>query len=91
MHLVEVNPLIFARTEAKFRRTFDGVDAVAALDALQHMLLPRVVRRGVQHIHAGLVDGNRSSDAMMPMSAMQGFSATAQQSQSTDRFFITLM
>ena len=32
-----------------------------------------------------------SSDAMMPMSAMQGFSATAQQSQSTDRFFITLM
>ena len=59
MHLVEVNPLIFARTEAKLRRTFDGVDAVAALDALQHVLLPRVVRRGVHHVHAGLVDGNR--------------------------------
>ena len=27
----------------------------------------------------------------MPMSFMQGSSATAQQSQSTDRFFITLM
>ena len=59
MHLVEVNPLIFARTEAKSRRAFDGVDAVAALDALQHVLLPRVVRRGVHHVHAGLVDGNR--------------------------------
>ena len=59
IHLVEVNPLIFARTEAKFRRAFDGVDAVAALDALQHVLLPRVVRRGVHHVHAGLVDGNR--------------------------------
>ena len=59
MHLVEVNPLILARTEAKFRRAFDGVDAVAALDALQHVFLPRVVRRGVHHVHAGLVDGNR--------------------------------
>ena len=27
----------------------------------------------------------------MPMSAMQGSSATAQQSQSTERFFITLI
>ena len=59
MHLVEVNPLILARTEAKLRRAFDGVDAVAALDALQHVFLPRVVRRGVHHVHAGLVDGNR--------------------------------
>ena len=59
MHLVEVNPLILARTEAKLHRAFDGVDAVAALDALQHVLLPRIVRRGVHHIHAGLVDGNR--------------------------------
>ena len=32
-----------------------------------------------------------SSDARMPMSFMQGSSATAQQSQSTDRFFITLI
>mgnify|MGYP007025389713 CR=1 FL=1 len=31
-----------------------------------------------------------TSEAMMPMSAMQGFSATAQQSQSTDRLFIQL-
>src|SRR5699024_10964580 len=32
-----------------------------------------------------------SSEARMPMSFMQGSSATAQQSQSTERFFITLM
>ena len=27
--------------------------------SLQHVLLPRVVRCGVHHVHAGLVDGNR--------------------------------
>ena len=91
MHLVEVNPLILARTEAKFRRAFDGVDAVAAPMRSSMCFCPGSSVAAYTMSTQAWSMAIGSSDAMMPMSAMQGFSATAQQSQSTDRFFITLM
>lgn len=67
------------------------MDAIATLDALNEMVAAGVVRDSVDKVEARLVDGDGVAvDTRMPMSAMQGSSATAQQSQSTDMFFMTL-
>ena len=67
----------------------DGVDAVAALDALQQVSLTGVILGGGDPVDAGLINGHGIQGLRMPMSFMQGSSATAQQSQSTDMLAMT--
>ena len=51
--------------------------------------MPGSLERSTKSMQAwSMATGSR--EASMPMSAMQGSSATAQQSQSTERFFMTL-
>ena len=74
----ELNQLVVSGTEAELRSGLNGVDTVAAFHTL-NKVIPAGVIRGIDQINAGL------------MSFMQGSSATLQQSQSTERFFMTLM
>ena len=88
--MLHFNQLVLTAADTMLSGDLHRVDAVAALNALQQVGLAGV-GAGINQINTSLVDGYGSSLMRMPMSAMQGSSATSQQSQSTLMFFITLM
>ena len=55
---VQADKLVFPGAEAQGGGGLNGVDAVAAFDALQQVI-PARVGGGVHQIDAGLVDGHR--------------------------------
>ena len=75
-----LDQLVLPAADAQLRRGLHGVDAVERLDALDQVGLAGILR-GVHQVQARLVQGHR---------VQRGQEATAQQSQSTDMFFITL-
>ncbi len=81
----DFDPAVFARAVAELFRRLDRVHAVSPR-AEQVRLARRPTR---DEVEAGLIDRDGSSETSTPISCMQGSSATAQQSQSTDRFFMT--
>ena len=86
--LLHSHQLILGGANAQGLGGLDGVGAVAAVDALHKVVTARV-GAVLDQVQAGAVQRDGVQADRMPMSPMQGFSATAQQSQSTDRFFIT--
>ena len=79
--------LIRLRADAKGLGAVDGVGAVAAVDALHKVVAARVIAVYDQ-IDAGAVQRNGVKAREDAHAFMQGSSATAQQSQSTERFFM---
>lgn len=80
---LQFDELVLSCTEPKICSSFNGMDTVAAVYALHEMFFARIIGCGHQ-VDACLIYGHR-------IAFMHGSSATSQQSQSTDRFFITLI